>query len=114
MMFNGTQWAKGQITSSGAFLTYTNVNYGFTINYPSDWTVNDSTINSTYIGERRVTFTSPDNSGFVFVTVNNQTNETGTSVQEAARILAGHLNNLTGMHLIEMIQIHTSFQVTLQ
>src|SRR5919202_5900132 len=52
------------------FLTYTNTNLGFTIKYPSNWTVNASNIIN---GHKVTSFTSPDTLGFVFVQVQNAT-----------------------------------------
>jgi hypothetical protein len=46
------------------FLTYTNVNYGFTIKYPSDWKVYDSNI-----ATMGITFKSPDGLGNVEVAI---------------------------------------------
>ena len=55
---------------SANFLTYTNTNLGFTIKYPSNWTVNASNIIN---GHKVTSFTSPDTLGFVFVQVQNAT-----------------------------------------
>src|SRR5918911_704193 len=57
---------------SANFLTYTNTNLGFTIKYPSDWTVNDRN-NNTVNGHKVVSFTSPDSVGVVFVQIQNAT-----------------------------------------
>ncbi len=87
-----------QTDSGGAFLTYTNVNYGFTMKYPPNWTVHDTTM-SNYTGERGVKFTTPDGSGFLLVSISNQTNETGRSVEDAAKGFIAH--PLTGAKLLE-------------
>jgi hypothetical protein len=64
LMSVGSQQVIGQTASSGAFLTYRNGNYGFTMKYPQDWTFNDT--NPTNGG---VTFLSPDRDGAVSVRV---------------------------------------------
>jgi hypothetical protein len=52
------------------FLIYTNTNLGFTINYPSNWTVNDSNI----VNDHKVTsFTSADRVWIGFVQIQNAT-----------------------------------------
>lgn len=38
------QFIPGKVVAQTELLTYTNVNYGFTIKYPSDWNVDDSNI----------------------------------------------------------------------
>ncbi len=67
------------------FLTYTNTHLGFTIKYPSDWTVEES-----YIPIRNeVIFTPPDKGGIVGVMIGNVTPE------EAARINASSSSSAT-------------------
>jgi PsbP len=48
---------------SSEFTTYTDTNNGFTLQYPSDWTKNDTTTENFPFA-----LNSPDNSGTVFVT----------------------------------------------
>ena len=38
------QFIPGKVAAQTELLTYTNVNYGFTIKYPADWNVDDSNI----------------------------------------------------------------------
>jgi hypothetical protein len=60
-------------SASSNFLTYTNTDLGFTMKYPSDWTVDDSKIAINSVG-----FKSPDGVGIVVVgIVNVGPNETG-------------------------------------
>jgi hypothetical protein len=42
------------------FLMYTNPDLGFTIKYPSNWTVNDSNNNNLVNGDKVISFASPD------------------------------------------------------
>jgi PsbP-like protein len=62
--------AKAQ-QDNASFLTYTNPDLGFTIKYPSDWTVNDS--NNMVNGHKVASFTSADRVGIVFVQAENAT-----------------------------------------
>jgi hypothetical protein len=56
---------------SANFLTYTNTDLGFTIKYPSGWTVDTTKI----VSDHRVKFTSADGIGNVLVEVRNATDE---------------------------------------
>ena len=67
------------------FLTYTNTNLGFTIKYPHNWTVDESTITI----RNEVIFTPPDKGGIVGVMIENLTPE------EAARINASSSSAIT-------------------
>jgi hypothetical protein len=70
---------------SANFLTYTNTNLGFTIKFPSDWTVDNS-----YIPIRNeVIFAPPDKGGFVAVMIRNVT------LEEATRINASSSSDIT-------------------
>jgi hypothetical protein len=67
--------ASAQGANAG-FLTYTNTDLGFTIKYPSDWTVNET-------DTADIKFTSPDRVGLVFVkNINLRPNETSMSWED--------------------------------
>ena len=66
------------------FLTYTNTNLGFTIKYPSDWTVDESNMPI----RNEVVFAPPDKGGIVGVMTENLTPE------EAARINASSSSSI--------------------
>jgi hypothetical protein len=76
--------ALAQVNSS--FLTYTNTDLGFTMKYPSDWTVDDKDMST--VGIR---FSSPDGpaAGFVGVKVN----ETRQTLEEMANIIENFANS---------------------
>ena len=59
---------KAQQASTN-FLTYTNRDLGFTMKYPSDWTVNNTRVTN----DHTVRFTSADRVGHLFVTIRNAT-----------------------------------------
>jgi hypothetical protein len=96
----GIQWTFGQTTSTGTLLTYTNVNDGFTIKYPQDWTVNDTILGSPIL-QHAVKITAPNNSGFVIISTRNQTNQTGKSIEEGARLFTTGLPYLKNFRLLE-------------
>jgi hypothetical protein len=81
--------ALAQVNSS--FLTYTNTDLGFTMKYPSDWTIDDKNMNT--VG---IKFTSSDGAGFVVVTAN----ETGKTLEDFANSLPSDQSH--GFKLIEM------------
>jgi hypothetical protein len=70
-----TIYASAQ-QDSATLLTYTNTDLGFTMKYPSDWTVNESSI----VTDHRVRFASTDGIGNVVVEVRNATEEQMTIV----------------------------------
>jgi hypothetical protein len=59
---------KAQQASTN-FLTYTNRDLGFTMKYPSDWTVNNTRVTNNHT----VRFTSADRVRHLFVTIRNAT-----------------------------------------
>jgi hypothetical protein len=83
--------ALAQVNSS--FLTYTNTDLGFTINYPSDWSIDDK--NMSTIG---IKFASPDGPGAGGVIVS--ATETGKTIEDFANSLP--FNQSHGLKLIEM------------
>lgn len=66
--YNNTPTAVAQ-NDNANLLTYTNTQLGFTIKYPSHWTVNNSNI----VNGHKVIFTSADRVGVVFVQIHNAT-----------------------------------------
>jgi hypothetical protein len=73
-------------TNASTYLTYTNTDYGFTIKYPADWTIDDKNV-SNY----GVKFTSPDTQGGVLVNVTTlRPNETSLSGEEYAKHIISH------------------------
>jgi hypothetical protein len=66
--YNNTPTAAAQ-NDNANLLTYTNTQLGFTIKYPSHWTVNNSNI----VNGHKVIFTSADRVGVVFVQIHNAT-----------------------------------------
>jgi PsbP-like protein len=54
---------------SSNFLTYTNIDLGFTMKYPSDWTVDDTNVTN----DQTVKFTSADRAGHLLVMIGNAT-----------------------------------------
>jgi PsbP-like protein len=72
----------GAQQDSANFLTYTNTDLGFTIKYPSDWTVNESKISDT----APTTFTSHDRAGQVLISNSNlKPNETSMSWEDLVK-----------------------------
>jgi hypothetical protein len=61
------------------FLTYTNTDYGFTIMYPSEWRVDQST------PQEGIAFVSPDNTGLVLVT-KKQSNASFDEIKKEAQV----------------------------
>jgi hypothetical protein len=84
--------ALAQVNSS--FLTYTNTDLGFTMKYPSDWTMVDK--NMSTLG---IKFTSPDGPGAGVAAVAGA-NETGKTLEDLANSLPS--NQSHGLRLIEM------------
>jgi hypothetical protein len=75
-----------QTSARVSFLTYTNIDYGFTIKYPSNWSVDDKNISS--LGVR---FKSPDNSGTVLIAIRNATGtETKMSLGNLSKEIMMH------------------------
>jgi PsbP-like protein len=64
---------------SANFLTYTNTYLGFTMKYPSSWTIKDTNVTN----DHTVRFTSPDRVGRLSVTIENAT---------AAQMIIGTMN----------------------
>ena len=69
VVYNSIPTAAAQNDNANV-LTYTNIQLGFTINYPSNWTLNDRDIVNDH---KVVSFTSPDRVGVVFVQIQNAT-----------------------------------------
>jgi hypothetical protein len=83
-------------SSSSNFQTYTNTDYGFTIRYPSEWTVDDK--NMSTLG---VKITSPDKFGGVLVTIENlKPNETKMTAENFSDSLSS--NPPTGLKFTEI------------
>jgi hypothetical protein len=82
--------ALAQVNSS--FLTYTNTDLGFTMKYPSDWTVDDKNLT---LG---IKFTSPDGPGVGAVLV--EAHEVGITLEDLANSLPS--NQSHGLKTIEM------------
>jgi hypothetical protein len=83
------------------FLTYTNTNLGFTIKYPSDWTVNTTKISS----DHRVKFTSADGIRNVLVEVRNATDEQmaiATTNDESAKANGCYMPGCIMYNLLEV------------
>jgi len=78
-IFYGPSLAGAQQDSTN-FLTYTNTDLGFTIKYPSDWTVDDANVTN----DQTVKFTSADRVGHLFVMIGNATQ---------AQIVVANMNN---------------------
>jgi hypothetical protein len=77
---------RAQTSVHVSFLTYTNIDYGFTIKYPSNWSVDDKNISS--LGVR---FKSPDNSGSVLIGIRNATmTETKMSLGNLSKEILMH------------------------
>jgi hypothetical protein len=78
-------FAEAQQANSN-FLTYTSTDLGFTIKYPSDWTVNEDRI-----VEGSVSFISPDRGGFLVVSlINLKPNETNMSPEGLLKNFTSH------------------------
>jgi hypothetical protein len=86
--------ALAQVNST--FLTYTNTDLGFTIKYPSDWTVNESGI----ANDKTVDFKSAASGGFLrVVSINN----TGTLTKdEVANYITSNLTAFGSGKLLEV------------
>jgi PsbP-like protein len=82
------------------FLTYTNTDLGFTIKYPSDWSVNDSKI----VSEHSVGFFSPDRRGIVYVEIANETFDQTTidAMNDSAKANAIRTNLSPNAKILEL------------
>jgi hypothetical protein len=83
--------ALAQVNPS--FLTYTNTELGFTMKYPSDWTIDDKNMST-----NGIMFSSPGGLAAGFVAV--KANETGKTLEDLANSLPS--NQSHGLRLIEM------------
>jgi hypothetical protein len=90
LLLSLSKQALAQVNSS--FLTYTNTDLGFTMKYPSDWSIEDKNMST------GVKFASPDGPGAGGVIVS--ANETGKTLEDFANSLPS--NQSHGLKLIEM------------
>jgi hypothetical protein len=86
------------------FLMYTNPDLGFTIKYPSNWTVNDSNNNNLVNGDKVISFASPDRIGIFFVQIQNATHgETAVyNMNDSAKTNTIRTHLTPGEKLIEL------------